>query len=644
MSDSHNKEQNAGLKNQPQNLVPQGYETSSNTVESVIPAIDADAPSDAIGSINAMPDDTMGSASNAELQNATDDSSGSQTAPPTSHTPASSTPASIPANKDSAKKASLGKSFSLVAILTIVSKIAGLVRDIVVAGVYGATPVADAYNYAYLLTGNILILFGGLGGPFHSATVATLNPRKDDPKLGTLISQVMVATGLVLLLFAIAVCFAAPFLMNLLAGDYGGGNAQAHDVFFSQAIYQIRVMSPLIVIAGLIGITYGVLNVYNKLFWPSLSPSIASLAIVIALTLFPDSHSSVPLAVGTLIGAFGQLFAQLPGMFQCNLRFKFSTKAAEGLREYLSILWPAIIGTSIGQLTVYVDSFFCTKMDTGAWTAISNANRLIQLPLGVLITAMLVPILPRFSDLASQEKHDGVKNEFRRGLNFLWFISMPLTMVLLVIPKPLVTALYQRGNWTGRDTDLVTTALLFLAPSIVIYIGRDLITRVFYAYKDSKSPYYVGMCAITLKALLDYIFVLQLHMGVGGISLATTIITVFNFSLLGILLRKKIGSLGIFKLVKPFTIMLTASVIAGFCTHYVYEAAAPLLASVLTPDGSEKIFGIGRRIMQLVSLLASIAVASGVGLPLYGVICLLFKLEEPYMLLRRLKLLPAKSS
>lgn len=525
-----------------------------------------------------------------------------------------------------AKKSSLGKSFGLVAILTVVSKLAGLVRDIIIAGVYGAGVLADAYNIAYLFTGNVLILFGGLGGPFHSATVATLNPRKDDPKSGVFITQVMAATGLVLLIVAGIVCIIAPYLVQLLAGDYGS-SAEIHALFTSQTIYQIRVMSPLIVIAGLIGVTYGILNVYNKLFWPSLSPSIASLAIVIVLLTFPDPNSSVPLAIGTLIGAFGQLFAQLPGMFQCNLRFKFSMKPAEGLREYMSILWPAIIGTSIGQLTVYVDSFFCTKMEPGSWTAISNANRLIQLPLGVLITAMLVPILPRFSDLATADKPELVKQEFRRALNFLWFLSMPLTMILLVIPKPLVTALYQRVNWHTRDTDLVVTALLFLAPSIVIYIGRDLITRVFYAYKDSKSPYYVGMAAIVLKGLLDFYFVMQLHMGVGGISLATTLITVFNFSCLAFLLRRKIGSLGVTKLFKPFFIMLSASILAGICTFYVYGFVEPLITLSL----------------HLIGLLLVIGISSGIGLAIYAVICLIFKLEEPYMLLRRVKLLPPKS-
>ena len=159
--------------------------------------------------------------------------------PPNPSDPSNTSDSTSTPSNSAAKKASLGKSFSLVAILTVVSKLAGLIRDIVIAGVYGAGVLADAYNYAYLFTGNVLILFGGLGGPFHSATVATLNPRKDDPKSGVFITQVMVATGLVLLILAGLVCVIAPYLVQMLAGDYGS-NPQIHALFTSQTIYQIR--------------------------------------------------------------------------------------------------------------------------------------------------------------------------------------------------------------------------------------------------------------------------------------------------------------------------------------------------------------------------------------------------------------------
>jgi len=527
-----------------------------------------------------------------------------------------------------AKKSSMGKTASTVALLTILSKLAGLARDILVARAYGATPLADAYNFAYMFTGNILILFGGLGGPFHSATVVTLEPKKNDPDSGVLIAQILVATGVILFLIATIVFVLAPYLLHWQAGNYGSaGHIADRDVFFQQATLQLRWMSPLIVLSGLIGVTYGVLNVFNRIFWPSMSPAIASAAIIIALLVFPNPDSSLPLAIGSLIGAFGQLFAQLPDMFRCNLNYKFSLKASPELRNYVSVLWPAFVGTSIGQILLYIDASFAASCETGAWTAVMNANRLIQLPLGVLITAILVPILPRFTERAAADKPEEVKQEFFRALKFLLFISFPLTMVLIVLGKPIIQSLFQRGQWTDYATDLVTIVLLYLAPSIVIYIGRDLITRVFYAYKDSKTPYYVGMAAIVVKYFLDFSFVYQLKMGVAGIALATSLITIFNFTCLSVLLRRKIGPLGMTTMIKPVLIMLVASVVAGFGTHFAFAVAIALLAKATA-------------FLHLIALLGTIGAASAIGMIIYTGITILCKLEEPTLLMQRLKLLP----
>ena len=116
---------------------------------------------------------------------------------------------------------SLSKTFSLVALLSVVSKVIGLLRDVVVAAAYGTSILADAYNYAYLFTGNILILFGGLGGPFHSATVATLAPKRSDPEAGSLVAQICLFTAVALTIIGAAIFFLAPWLMHLVAGNYG---------------------------------------------------------------------------------------------------------------------------------------------------------------------------------------------------------------------------------------------------------------------------------------------------------------------------------------------------------------------------------------------------------------------------------------
>ena len=240
------------------------------------------------------------------------------------------------------KAASLGRTFGTVGILTILSKIAGLIRDMVVARAYGAGVLSDAYNYAYLFTGNVLILFGGLGGPFHSATVAVLTPRKNNRESGTLILQVMLLTSAVLTLIAVIVCVFAPDLLQAiqsLLGQYGATSADTRAKFCTETIKQIRVMSPLIVIAGLIGVTYGILNVYDMIFWPSLSPAIVSFAIIVGLLLFPNRNSSLPLAVATLVGAMGQLSAQLPSMLKCPLNYRLIRDPAPGLNEYRAMLY-----------------------------------------------------------------------------------------------------------------------------------------------------------------------------------------------------------------------------------------------------------------------------------------------------------------
>jgi putative peptidoglycan lipid II flippase len=516
------------------------------------------------------------------------------------------------------KRPSLGRTFSIVAVLSVISKVIGLARDVVVASAYGTSVLADAYNYAYLFTGNVLILFGGLGGPFHSATVTTLTPRKRADSAGVLMSQIILCSAFLLSIAAACVWLLAPYVVHLVAGGYDG-TAQDRATFFEETTLQLRFMSPLVLLAGLVGISYGILNVYDRIFWPSLSPAIASIAIILTLLWFPNRESSLPLAIGTLIGAFGQLFAQIPQMLRCGLQFGFSEKAQDGLHDFVSVLWPAVFGTSIGQLTIYVDSFFCSGIGEGAWTAIANANRLIQLPLGVLITAMLVPVLPRFTEHAAAGKEDELKAEFRRALSFLCFLAMPLTVILLVIPGPIVRLLFQRGAFNQHSTSLVTAALLFFVPSIIFYIGRDLITRVFYSLQDSKTPYYVAMLAIVIKVVLDWLFVVVYPMGVAGISLATSVITVFNLTLLAFLLKHKIGSLGISRLIKPLLIMIIAGIASGVV---IYEMHQLVLHTIAIENIFMHIMDIGIDILS--------------GGFVYLLVCISLKLQEPRMLLDRL--------
>lgn len=551
------------------------------------------------------------------------------------------------ADKSAPEKASIGKTFGIVAILTVLSKVIGLVRDIVVAHAYGTGIVADAYNYAYQFTGNILILFGGLGGPFHSSTVAVLGGKKDDENAGKLVTQVFAVTFVALTLISLVAYLVAPFVADFMSSNYkiaaedlpatlrSLSEAELHKLYRDQLLAQFNIMLPLIVISGLVGISYGVLNVFNKIFWPSLSPAIASVAIIVAILGFsnPETapYTGIPLAVGTLIGAIGQLVAQIPDTLKTKLKWSFTVSPQQGCHEYAAMMWPAIFSTSVGQLTVYVDCLFTNTIGQGAWTAVLMSNRLVQLPLGVLLTAMLVPILPRFTEQASANKIDDLKAELRRSLRFLWFLSLPLATLFLVIPEPIIKLLFQHGEFNQESTRLVTLALVFLAPSIFFYVARDLMTRVFYAFKDSNTPFRVALIAIAVKAFLDWVLVFQTNLGVAAISLASTLITLMNLSLLAWFLKKKIGGLGFTKLLKPVGIMLLASALCG--------AAAWLISTAIETTKVEEFLSqtlrFSKELTFIVQHLISVGLASSAAGIIYLVVCVAFRLEEPVMLVQR---------
>jgi putative peptidoglycan lipid II flippase len=201
---------------------------------------------------------------------------------------------------------------------------------------------------------------------------------------------------------------------------------------------------------------------------------------------------------------------------------------------------------------------------------------------------------------------------------------------LIAIPYPILQLLYQRGAFKPADTELFTVALIWLAPSILFYMGRDLITRIYYAHQDSTTPYKVAMMAIVLKGFLDWLFVCVLAMGVGGISISTTLVTVFNLSVLGFFLRKKIGNLGASRLLKPLAIMLAGSVAAGITSWFLYGFFAHMFQLSAQDEH-----------VRTIPLAVSLAISCGIAFAVYLGVCVLCKLEEPHAVLKRF--LPSKA-
>ena len=471
---------------------------------------------------------------------------------------------------------SLFKVVGFVGIVTVCSKVFGLLRDLVIANAYGTSVYADAYNFAYLLTGNALILLGGLGGPFHSATIAIFTKIKDNAKeAGSFLIKILTTTFIVLTFITLLVSTYKENLIKLIAPATGLNQAYQEKLWYLTSI-QLEIMLPLIIISGLLGILCGVSNVYKKYFWPSFGPVLPSVAIIFFVFFYPDPHIGIALGIGTLIGAILQLFVQIPDVVKAGLyeNLKVSiVKKQKAVSDFFFFLGPAILSTTIGQLTVYIDSFFCSGLEEGSWTATVFANRLIQLPLGVLLTAFLVPFFPRFSELANSENIKQLKQTSIVVIKSLWFLTLPIAAYLFLFSKPIIEFIFQRGAFDERSTLLTSSILVALLLSMIFYVARDTLTRVFYSLGDSKIPLLVAVFSIILKIIFNSLLVDKYH--APGIAFSTSLVTLFNFLLLAFLLRNKIGNMGWTKHAVVFFKMALVTVIM-YLIGYFFLSAFPL--------------------------------------------------------------------
>lgn len=438
------------------------------------------------------------------------------------------------------KSPSVLKAAWIIAVVTIVSKLIGFVRDIIIANYYGAAMVSDAYYYAYQIPSLSLILLGGVGGPFHSATVAIFSKlipnlqEKPSEYVNKLYSTFMTAT-IIFFLALSAIMFIFPRqIMGLIIS---GGSPD----MINLAATHLKIMTPLLVIGGIVGIYYGILIIYRQFMLPNLSPIIMSLAIIGVVIAAPSDQKGYALAWATTIGAVLQLIIQYPNIRKLGYKLKpnFAFTNNPEFKEICELLFPAVLSSTVGQIHIYVDMFFTSSISEGAWTAIGYANRVFQFPVGILVTAFLVPLFPIFAKLVADKDYNGIKNYFNKGVGVLFFGAIPIIIGILVVGMDAVRLVFERGLFDEKATFMVTEALWFLSVSIIPYVFRDSITRVYYSFNDSKTPFVVAFSSIVLKLVLNYVLISKMHFGIGGITLSTSLVTLFNACVLGMFITKK---------------------------------------------------------------------------------------------------------
>jgi putative peptidoglycan lipid II flippase len=477
---------------------------------------------------------------------------------------------------------------------TMLSKLGGLVRQLVIAAAFGVGAAYDAYNYAYVLPGFLLILLGGINGPFHSAMVSVLSrrPRQEGAHilatLNTMVSALLLAVTLLLVL-------AADPLITLVGP---GLSAELHH----NAVLQLQVMAPMALLAGLIGLGFGSLNAADEFWIPAISPLMSSLALILGVGVLwwqlGDAiatpafaiQGGVVLALATLVGALLQWLLQLPALARqglVRLRFVWDWRHP-GVQEVWRVMGPATLSSGMLQINVFTDLFFASAL-VGAAAGLGYANLLVQTPLGLISNALLVPLLPTFSRLTARQDRAALVERIRQGLMLSTASMLPLGALFVALGGPIVALVYERGAFDQQAVQLVTGLLMAYGVGMPAYLGRDVLVRVFYALGDGTTPFRLSMAGIGLNVLFDWVLVggptpwgpqLPFSFGAPGLVLATVAINLITCTALLLVLQRRLGGLPLLAWGRDALALALAAVLAGVAARAVslgwfWAAAAP---------------------------------------------------------------------
>ena len=501
----------------------------------------------------------------------------------------------------------------IVAVATALSKVAGLLRQQVIAAAFGVGAAYDAYNYAYVLPGFLLILLGGINGPFHSAMVSVLarRPREEGAHvlaaINTIVGAGLIGVTLVLLV-------AADPLITLVGP---GLDAERHAI----AVLELRWMAPMALFAGLIGLGFGALNAADVFWLPSVSPLLSSVAVIGGLGLLwwqvgpalalPQQAvlGGIVLAASTTLGALLQWLIQLPALAKQGLN-KFQLVwdwKHSGVQEVLQVMGPATLSSGMLQINVFTDLFFASGI-LGAAAGLGYANLLVQTPLGLLSNALLVPLLPVFARLTVPADRPALIDRIRQGLMLSSASMLPLGALFVALAGPIVALVYERGAFDHQAAVIVTSLLMAYGFGMPVYLGRDVLVRVFYALGDGTTPFRLSVAGIGLNVIFDWMLVggptpwgQQLpafNFGAPGLVLATVGVNAITCLALLLALQSRLGGLPLRVWARDSLLLLGAAAVAG--------GAAWVLASfVVWPQG---LGGLG---LQL-------GLSGAMGLAIYG--------------------------
>jgi putative peptidoglycan lipid II flippase len=429
------------------------------------------------------------------------------------------------------------KSTAVVGGLTLVSRILGFVRDMVIARYFGADAGTDAFFVAFKIPNLLRRLFAE--GTFSQAFVPVLSDyraREGKEAIRVFLDRTAGTLGLVLGILSVAGSLAAPLLILLFAPGFKHDPAQ-----FGLSVDMLRVTFPYLFFIGLTAFSGGVLNTWGHFATPSITPVFLNL-VMIASILWLAPHLPQPvmaLAYGVLIAGAVQLAVQVPALWGRGLlprpRLGWSDP---GVRRILALMGPALLGASVSQLNLLINTLIASFLVSGSVSWLYYSDRLVEFPLGVFGMAVGTVILPHLAKHHSGGNPAAFSRSLDWALRWMGLIGVPATLGLLLLAKPLMLTLFQYEHFSLHDAAMASRSLMAYALGLLGFIGVKILLPGFSARQDLATPARYGIYSVGANVLASLFLVFVLApdgWAHAGLALAASLAAVFNA---GILLRR----------------------------------------------------------------------------------------------------------
>ncbi len=494
------------------------------------------------------------------------------------------------------EKRNINRATAVVGFFTFLSRVLGLVRDMVLAAFFGTGMVADAFVVAFKIPNLFRRLFaeGSLTISFIPVFTEylTLKSKQDAFEMARVVFGIL---ALILVVLSIAGVACAPWIVRLQAFGFGASGEK-----YELTVLLTRITFPYIFCISIVAFFMGVLNSLRHFGAPAAAPIFLNLGIIGAAFLISPfcERPVVGVAIGVIVGGVLQVALQIPWIMKSGLKImpKWGPRHP-AVKKIGLLLLPTVFGSAVYQLNSYVGTLLASLLAEGSVSWLYFADRLVQYPLGVFGIALGTAVLPSLAGQGVRREYEEFENTVSYSLRLVFFITLPATAGLIVLGEPLIRVLLQRHAFSETSTIMTARALFYYVLGLWAYAGIRVVVPAFYALQDTKTP--VKAAVVALVVNFAAALVLMRPLGHGGIALALSVSSSVQFCLLTVLLKNKIQIPRFKGVLSTFLKSALAAAIMGLCIHLLHSRW------LVTDSGT----GLGGMLFHL-----SILIGSGIGI------------------------------